>query len=80
MLLTSFVTSLIVHLMQTSSDFEQDIIDTVLNLWHDHLRSCGHAGGGHSKHIHWNEFSFLWFIRTFLYCQFNLTHLVAFYT
>jgi len=29
MLLTSSVASLIIHLMQTSSDFEQDIIDAV---------------------------------------------------
>jgi len=37
MLLTSSVTSLIVHLMQTLSEFEQDIIDTVIGHWDDHL-------------------------------------------
>jgi len=47
------VTLLIVHLMQTLSDFEQHIIDAVIDLWHDHLRSHVHAGGRHFKHI-WN--------------------------
>lgn len=66
MLLTSSVTSLIVHLLQTSWDFEHDIIDAVIDRWHYRLRSRVHAGGGHFKHMHWNELSLMWFIRTFL--------------
>jgi len=53
------VTSLIVHLMHTLSDFEQDIIDAVIDLWCDHLRSHVHAGGRHFKHKLWNQLSFL---------------------
>jgi len=39
MLLTASVASLIVHLMQILSDFEQDIIDAVIDPWCDGLRS-----------------------------------------
>jgi len=44
MLLTSSVTVLIIQIMQTSSDFEQDIIDAVTDQWHDCLRSRTHDG------------------------------------
>ena len=33
--------------------------------WHDHLRSCVHAGGGHFEHMLWHECSFSWFTSTF---------------
>jgi len=33
--------------VQTWFDFEQDIDDRAIDHWHDHLRSCMHAGGGH---------------------------------
>jgi len=32
------------RLMQTWFDFDQDIIDTVIDQWRDHLRSCVRAG------------------------------------
>jgi len=34
-------------LMQTWFDFDQYTIDTAVDHWHDHLRSCVLAGGGH---------------------------------
>jgi len=37
--------------MQTLSVFEQDIIDTVTELWCDQLRSHVHAGGRHFKQM-----------------------------
>jgi len=33
--------------MQTWFDFDQYTIDTAVDHWHDHLRSCVLAGGGH---------------------------------
>jgi len=48
------MTSLIIHMMQTLSDFKQDIIDAVIDLWHSHLRSHVHAGSRHFKHMLWN--------------------------
>jgi len=72
-LLMSSVTSIIIHLMQTLWEFQQDITDAVIDQWHEHLRWHVCAGGGHFKHMHWNEFSFTWFIRKFLYCQCNMT-------
>jgi len=53
-LLTSSVTSLIVHLTQTLSNFKQDITDAVIDLWHDCLRSHVYAGGRHFKHMLWS--------------------------
>jgi len=50
MLLTLSVASLIVHLMQTSSDFEQDIIDAVIDWRRDRLRSYVHASGTLLQH------------------------------
>jgi len=50
MLLTSSVTSIIIHLMQTSSYFEQDIVDAVIDRWHDRLRSLVHADGTLQAH------------------------------
>ena len=38
--------------MQTLSDFEQDIIDAVIDWWHD--RVCMPVG--YFKHMQWNEF------------------------
>jgi len=32
-------------------DFEQDIMDTAIDQWHDRLRSCVCAGGGHLEHM-----------------------------
>jgi len=32
------------RLMQTWFDFDQDIIDTVIDQWCDHLTSCVRAG------------------------------------
>jgi len=38
--------------MQTWFNFEQDIINAVLDQWSlDHLRSCVRAGGGHFEHM-----------------------------
>jgi len=39
------------RLMQTWFDFDQDIIDTAIDQWRDHLRSCVHANGGHFEHM-----------------------------
>jgi len=82
MLLTSSVTPvtpLIVYLTQTSSDFEQDIIDDVIDLTRgttisDHV--CMLMADTSSTCSEMN-FHFMWFIRTFLYCQCNLMHLMA---
>jgi len=38
------------RLMQTWLDFDQDIINTAIDQWHDHLRSCVRAGG-HFEHM-----------------------------
>jgi len=43
--------------------------------WHDHLRSCVHAGCGHFERMLWPECSFIWFTKTF--CQCNLMHVMA---
>jgi len=51
--------------MQTWFDFDQDIIDTVIDQQHGYLRSCVRAGGGHFKHMLWHKCSFMWFRRTF---------------
>jgi len=51
-------------LMQTWFEFDQDSNDATIDQWHDHLRSCLHAGGGHFEHMLWNECSFIWFVRT----------------
>jgi len=48
------VTSLIAYLMHTLLDFERHIIDAVIYLWRDHLRSHVHDGGRHFKHKLWN--------------------------
>ena len=32
-------------------DFNQDIIDTAVDQWCDHLRSRGRASGGHCEHM-----------------------------
>jgi len=45
------MTSSIVHLMQTLSDFEHHITDAVIDLWRDRLRSRVYAGGRHFKHM-----------------------------
>jgi len=37
--------------MQTWFDFDQDIIDTAIEQWRDHLRSCVCADGGHFEHM-----------------------------
>jgi len=47
--------------MQTWFDFDQDTTDAALDQWHDHLRSCVRARGGHFEHmfiyvIQWNVF------------------------
>jgi len=39
------------RLMQTWFDFDQDITDTAIDQWRDHLRSCVRAGGGHFEHM-----------------------------
>jgi len=50
------------HVMQTWSDFDQDIIDTAIDQQRRHLRSCVRAGGGH---LLWHNCSFMRFTRTF---------------
>jgi len=37
--------------MQSWFDFDQDIIDATVDLWHDHLRPCVRASGGHFEHM-----------------------------
>ena len=39
------------RLMQTWFDFDQDIIDTAIDQWRDHLRSCLRVGGGHFERM-----------------------------
>jgi len=51
LLLTSYVTSLIVYLVQTWSNFEQDVIDAATDQSRNRLRLCVHAGGRHFKHM-----------------------------
>jgi len=43
------------RLMQTWFDFDQDITDTAIDQWRDHLRSCVRAGGGHFEHMVWHK-------------------------
>jgi len=38
-------------LMQTWFDSEQDITNTAIDQWSDHLRSSVHVGGKHSEHM-----------------------------
>jgi len=45
--------------MQTWFDFEQDIISTAIDQWHDRLTSGVCAGGGHLEHVFFNERSFI---------------------
>jgi len=35
-------------------DFEQDVIDTTIDQWHDYLRSCVRTGGTHFEHFEMN--------------------------
>ena len=53
------------RLMETWFDLTSNIIDATIDQWQDHLRSCVCAGGGHFKHLLWNECSFMLFVRTF---------------
>ena len=39
------------RLMQTWVDYEQNVIEATTDQWHDRLRSCVHAGGGHFEHV-----------------------------
>jgi len=39
------------RLMQTWFDFEQNVIEDAIDQWRDRLRSRGHGGGGHCKHM-----------------------------
>jgi len=39
------------RLIQTWFDFEQNVIEAEIDQWHDHLRSCVHAGGGNLEHM-----------------------------
>jgi len=39
------------RLIQTWLAFDQDITDAAIYTWHDHLRSCVRAGGGHFEHM-----------------------------
>jgi len=43
------------RLMQTWFDFDQDIIDAVIDQWRNRLRSCVHASSGHFEHLLLNE-------------------------
>jgi len=38
-------------LTQMWVDFEQHVIEAVIDQWRDSLRSCMRAGGGHCEHI-----------------------------
>jgi len=38
-------------LTQTWVDFEQNVIQAAIDQWHDSLRSCMRAGGGHFEHV-----------------------------
>jgi len=46
-------------LMQTWVDFEQNVIEAATDQWHDSLRSCMHAVGGHFEHMLRNHCLFL---------------------
>jgi len=64
--------------MHTLSDSERDIIDTVIDLWRDHLRSHVHAGGRHLNTCF--EINYHFYVvhqNICLNCQCNLTHLLA---
>ena len=54
-------------LLQTWSDFDQDIINIAIDQQRGYLRSCVyvHAGGGHFKRMLWHKCSFMRFTRTF---------------
>jgi len=39
------------RLMQTWFDFEQNIIEAVIDQWRHRLRSCVHTGGGNVEHM-----------------------------
>jgi len=41
-------------LTQTWVDSEHNVIEAAIDQWHDRLRSCVHAGGGHFEHLLWN--------------------------
>jgi len=38
-------------LTQTWVDSEHNVIKAAIDQWHDCLRSCMHAGGGHFEHM-----------------------------
>jgi len=38
-------------LMQTWVDIEQNFIEAAIDQWHDRLRSCVRASGGHFEHM-----------------------------
>ena len=39
------------RLMQTWVDSEQNVIGAATDQWHNRLRSCVRAGGGHFEHM-----------------------------
>jgi len=42
------------RLMQSWFDFEQNVIQAMIDQWRDSLRSCVHAGGGPFELTLWN--------------------------
>jgi len=60
--------------MQTRFDFKQYFIDAAIHKWHDRLRSCVQASGGHycETNVHLYDSS-----EHFLNSQCNLMHLTA---
>jgi len=49
--LTSSVINLIIQLMQTWSDFEQDVTDAVPSQWRDYLGLHMHVSSIHFRHM-----------------------------
>ena len=45
--------------METWADFEQNVIEAVIDQWHDHLTSCVRAADRHFEHLLWNYCSFV---------------------
>jgi len=47
---------------QTWVDFERNVIEAAIDQWHDILRSCMHAGGGHFEHMLQNYCLFVLYV------------------
>jgi len=59
--------------MQTLFDFDQNITDAAIDQWHDHLRSCVRACGGHFEHM----FIYVIHQNVLRNCQCNFMHVTA---